>query len=650
MYGTPNDTNGPYSDYREYKVLNGELTEEVMEERIHHWLNNPKQKVEETVKKIKGTNNVCAITTREYYNVSNCVTGAGIVDTDYKDGITHNVLQTAIAQVITMEEWKEKGKPRGTFWVYDIDGWAYWANPILPGEATGLLLNGINMKWFPDEPWSYRMYVEGQYATAGDWGDPKEKTGFYEDGMTEDGLSVLEVAAEMIPTITSIKVQGGPIQFVKAGETVELKAEINIDNATGTTDETAVEWTCKLKDTGEDRTDKCIGEMGNRFTSYNRWDEYDKTYIITATSKYDRTKQASAEFYIYSRSVDNVVKGADGKFYMDYGDNTFRQLKWDAQGKIYPLEEYICAGADGIIGNEDDKEVYVSGVSVEYGEWISNWPNSYRKYRSDKFIPTANPNVFYAMGDKRQLGKRGEDGVIDGFKIWISQPGISTSASLEPYDYEELSDMPYDYEELSSKGVDGIRTVEIDNIEWFVLMKNKEEALLVSRRYLPGEFYYFGNDASDTELKTWENSNVRSKLQSWLNKQKTLSRIAIEKEINTRTSDTYQKDAAEAEWKTTKDKIFILTEADYLGTQWGKVTTNPRDYTFGDKKFVPKGFSSENWQKTWLRMPQGEYRRFLDDYGSGKEETQGSFRSPLSVRPALWVKMPSQDNTTSSQP
>lgn len=57
----------------------------------------------------------------------------------------HTATLTDTATVITMEEWLElEGEARiGNFWVWDTDGWAYWAQPIESGEATGLLLDEI---------------------------------------------------------------------------------------------------------------------------------------------------------------------------------------------------------------------------------------------------------------------------------------------------------------------------------------------------------------------------------------------------------------------------------------------------------------------------------------------------------------------------
>ncbi len=54
------------------------------------------------------------------------------------------------AKVISMTQWVSgddrvnvSKKAIGGFWVVDIDGWCYWANPLQSGEATGLLLNSL---------------------------------------------------------------------------------------------------------------------------------------------------------------------------------------------------------------------------------------------------------------------------------------------------------------------------------------------------------------------------------------------------------------------------------------------------------------------------------------------------------------------------
>lgn len=92
----------------------------------------------------------------------------------------HTAAETLDAAVITMAKWIEDGRNPGPYWVYDVDGWAYWAQPIEPGTATGLLLASIEQIAESDEDWYYSINAVAQFATAGDWGDKTEGTGFYD--------------------------------------------------------------------------------------------------------------------------------------------------------------------------------------------------------------------------------------------------------------------------------------------------------------------------------------------------------------------------------------------------------------------------------------------------------------------------------------
>lgn len=111
---------------------------------------------------------------------------------------THYAAYTSDAVVISMADWKllPPESQVGNFWVYDVDGWAYWAKPIMPGETSGLLLNYINQIQVLEESWYYEIHGYGEYATAGDWGSQEEGTGFYEEGITADALQVLDKASK----------------------------------------------------------------------------------------------------------------------------------------------------------------------------------------------------------------------------------------------------------------------------------------------------------------------------------------------------------------------------------------------------------------------------------------------------------------------
>jgi hypothetical protein len=78
-----------------------------------------------------------------------------------------NIRQTLPATVITMARWHELNKPIGNYWVVDTDGWAYWASPLNPGSATGLLLREVHRIEEIEEDWYYGINVWAQMGTRG---------------------------------------------------------------------------------------------------------------------------------------------------------------------------------------------------------------------------------------------------------------------------------------------------------------------------------------------------------------------------------------------------------------------------------------------------------------------------------------------------
>jgi len=97
----------------------------------------------------------------------------GYVDQNSPAGLTKDSVnsdgvqakQTAFAQVLTMTQWKAEGSPIGDYWVIDADGWAYWAAPLKPGQATGLLLNSVTQTKPPAKDYYYGINVAAQMAT-----------------------------------------------------------------------------------------------------------------------------------------------------------------------------------------------------------------------------------------------------------------------------------------------------------------------------------------------------------------------------------------------------------------------------------------------------------------------------------------------------
>ena len=146
---------------------------------------------------------------------------------------THTAALTGTATVITMQEWIDGGMQVGDFWVWDTDGWAYWAKPIASGETTGLLLDEIVHSNPPSDSWYYGINVVGQFVTADDIGF-LNNTGFYD---TEAG-SVPTPAAELllekitgtdIPNTTVTVTAADDAQTVTAGNTLQFTAKAIVD-------------------------------------------------------------------------------------------------------------------------------------------------------------------------------------------------------------------------------------------------------------------------------------------------------------------------------------------------------------------------------------------------------------------------------------
>ncbi len=195
--GTTKDDDIHYDDYREYGSTSTETADE-----FYDWDSD-------TIHEDDGINKYDNGGIKPYDETM----PIDFADVLRKENILHKAEPiTKTAQVITMAQWLDpegdyQGAP-GDYWVYDTDGWAYWANPIMPGETTGMLLDGIRMHKIPDDSWYYGINVVAQFTTAGDFAafrtDPK--------GITDNGLKVLAEAAKMENTIQisgSDTVKGG---------------------------------------------------------------------------------------------------------------------------------------------------------------------------------------------------------------------------------------------------------------------------------------------------------------------------------------------------------------------------------------------------------------------------------------------------------
>jgi len=105
------------------------------------------------------------------------------------------VSRTLDAEVISMDEWISQGRPTGQYWVVDIDGFSYWAAPLLPNEATGLLLHKIEQIRVPIYDYFYALNVQGHMASIDDAPDNYERM---ITNASEDAASLIRLVAEEI--------------------------------------------------------------------------------------------------------------------------------------------------------------------------------------------------------------------------------------------------------------------------------------------------------------------------------------------------------------------------------------------------------------------------------------------------------------------
>lgn len=116
--------------------------------------------------------------------------------------VAHVVKPTLTGQApISMDDWLAlpSDDKVGNFWVVDADGWAYWANPLQPDEATSLLLDQLT---FNDEAlgelpsWYYAIDVIGEFASLDDTDSFKQSENGQPSGNGESLIDELIKSAE----------------------------------------------------------------------------------------------------------------------------------------------------------------------------------------------------------------------------------------------------------------------------------------------------------------------------------------------------------------------------------------------------------------------------------------------------------------------
>lgn len=156
--------------------------------------------------------------------------------------------------VITMDQWLDLSyeDKKGNYWVYDSNGWAYWAAPLEPQTATDVLLDEVKeVRAIPGAAWYYSINVVTEMATAGDWGN-KESTVPDDQGMyaeiTTNGLALLNHISNQVGV--DIQLTDGyynsfvnNISALALNQQLDIKYSLEIIDGLDVAEEKEVNWT-----------------------------------------------------------------------------------------------------------------------------------------------------------------------------------------------------------------------------------------------------------------------------------------------------------------------------------------------------------------------------------------------------------------------
>jgi hypothetical protein len=184
--GDVDDASDKYSDYVSYSV-----GDEVVSYEIYDNDENTDDEVDKTiVDALTETDVNLSLTSDELKaKIQGLECNIKVLNYDADSGeyskITHTAKETNTASVISMQEWVDSGEPVGDYWVYDTDGWIYYAKKIEPSETSGLLIDYFNVKNVGGRNWYYAMNVEAQFISADDAGYANN-TSFWTGGAPTD--------------------------------------------------------------------------------------------------------------------------------------------------------------------------------------------------------------------------------------------------------------------------------------------------------------------------------------------------------------------------------------------------------------------------------------------------------------------------------
>ena len=250
---------------------------------------------------------------------------------------THYAADTLNATLISMDEWEDLGSPVGEYWVYDTDGWVYWAAPIAPGTATGLLLDEIALNDTMDDSWYYAINVVAQFITADDLGKT-DGTGFYD---TENGTVPSDRALALLEAI-GVDVPG-PVNEDGNGDDIDDMTYDLVLTADGS-NSVAIAVGASIRVKVED------GISYDRFVlrqEYSDGETNDNTAnvsedgVFTLESDYSQ----SSQYYLIAQIGEEVYDEEYEEYWTDYTDV--------ASAQLHVFERYVFRYNDEALKNQN---------------------------------------------------------------------------------------------------------------------------------------------------------------------------------------------------------------------------------------------------------------------------------------------------------
>ncbi len=507
-------------------------------------------------------------------------------DIETKKGEEHTAKLTQDAEVISMADWIAKGGQPGKFWVYDADGWAYWAEAIQPGEATGLLLDHVQQKVELTQKWYYAINVEGQFVTVNDFGTEADQTGFYADGNTvsDEALHLLN------------KIMGNYV----TGEDSSLYLK-NADNTYQKYDENGKPVADSLYIPGDD------GKLGTA-------DDKKVTTIDPADDTYGSKFAANGD-----KGNSYTAAGPDGIFGTEDDDP---QVWGNPTLTARNIGKYTVT-----VTAANDTTIVDPGKTLQFTAKVL-WKGKEVTVTADKAVTwsvSGNTSTNTTISTSGRLTV-GSDETRNGTLI----------ISAESQKYGIINTITVTVKnpiELITPG--STTTVKIDDINFYVLAQDTENdrAMLLSKDILEKEAFDSGKSTA------WEGSEIQEYLNGeWLEAHDELSKKAVAVPFKTRSTHDGTDFTESAD-----SKVFLLSEADVFGTH-NRETAQPDDYTYNGKRLpTPGGSWIANYNgsaSNWLLRNPGINTTVTNVLNTGN---LSSFNPtvPNGLRPALWVNLES---------